>query len=129
MQQTIFDASRGNAMQACVATLLGCERLDEVPNFMESPAGFYESIDAFLRPRQTAFLKVDCTATGGKLHFACSPGTRCVVAGKSPRGDHKHCVVGAVGEDGKSLVLQHDPYPEGGGIAGAAVWAGFLVRM
>jgi hypothetical protein len=35
-QQTVFEHSKGNALQACVATMLSLETLDEVPNFIES---------------------------------------------------------------------------------------------
>ena len=33
--QTDFSPAKGNALQACVATMLSLETLDEVPNFIE----------------------------------------------------------------------------------------------
>ena len=34
--QTIFEHGKGNALQACMATMLSVETLDSVPNFIES---------------------------------------------------------------------------------------------
>ena len=35
-KQTVFEHGKGNALQACIATVLGVAELGEVPNFIES---------------------------------------------------------------------------------------------
>ena len=121
--QTEFSAGRGNALQACAASLL--ERpLDEVPNFITSD-DYWAAMLEDAAAHGLTLLKIPLA--DGRLPFACAPGTRCVARGGSPRGDHGHVVVASVGRDGRALELAHDPFPDGGGLAGAAAWAAFYV--
>ena len=121
--QTDFSPGRGNALQACAASLL--ERpLDEVPNFIASE-DYWAAMLEDAAAHGLTLLKIPLA--DGRLPFACAPGTRCVARGGSPRGDHGHVVVASVGRDGRALELAHDPFPDGGGLAGAAAWAAFYV--
>lgn len=119
--------SKGNALQACICTLLSIP-LSAAPNFIAQPEGYAQSLQAFLLSRGQAFIKVPLS--DGKLPFQCSPNTLCVHAAGSPRGNFKHCVVGAVATDGNSIELRHDPHPEGGGVViREDAWVGFVVSL
>eukprot|EP00512_Aurantiochytrium_limacinum_P006726 CAMPEP_0171513334 /NCGR_PEP_ID=MMETSP0959-20130129/2158_1 /TAXON_ID=87120 /ORGANISM="Aurantiochytrium limacinum, Strain ATCCMYA-1381" /LENGTH=131 /DNA_ID=CAMNT_0012051391 /DNA_START=49 /DNA_END=441 /DNA_ORIENTATION=+ len=112
--QTIFEGGKGNALQACVATVLKADSLSSVPNFMESGAEYMDKCNEFLGSNYPplAMVKVDLQQTEGRLPFPAAAGTRTIVAGKSPRGDFKHCCVYRVGKDGVSLEPCHDPHPD-----------------
>lgn len=121
--QTDFTANKGNALQACVASILGLP-LEEVPNFIEDPNGYERGINSFLEARSMGFIKLPLT-TPAELKYPCSAaGLYCIVAGMSPRGSHKHCVVCQVCND--KFVFVHDPHPDGNMIT-TMEWAGFLV--
>eukprot|EP01060_Flectonema_neradi_P038214 TRINITY_DN7963_c0_g1_i1.p1 TRINITY_DN7963_c0_g1~~TRINITY_DN7963_c0_g1_i1.p1 ORF type:complete len:145 (+),score=22.63 TRINITY_DN7963_c0_g1_i1:45-437(+) len=123
--QTETTAGSGNALQACIATMLNVESMDSVPNFIAAPEGYLVAIQSFLKSRNLMFLKVPLTAEG-ELPFPSGAG-QCVIAGKSPRGDHKHCVVGSTTTSSTKLTLVHDPYEGGNGLE-SHEWAGFLVH-
>jgi len=124
--QTNHTHGAGNALQACVATILGTAHLEDVPNATEDSRGYLVALTEFLACKQPAmgFVKVPCVE--GKLPLPMSSGIRCVFAGKSPRGEHRHCCVGIVLNDGVSIELSHDPHSEGLGIDGPALWVGFI---
>eukprot|EP00667_Euglena_gracilis_P029413 EG_transcript_38921 len=124
--QTDFSPGTGNALQACVATVLSLP-LADVPNFIAAP-DYLAALQEFLRPHRLAFLKVSLTPEG-RLLFPL-PGAQpvCLLTGKSPRGDHKHVVVAQV-VDGSSFQTLHDPHPDGRGLDGALAWAGFFVAL
>jgi len=105
----------GNALQAAVSTILGI-KLAETPNFIKEEGGYAISLQRFLDQASSglAFQKVGLV--NGRLPFGGLPGTRCVWAAGSPRGDFKHCVVGIISsEDPKVLTCWHDPHPDGTG--------------
>ena len=82
----------------------------------------------WLTARKLAFLKVPLA--DGRLTFCLQSGAaevHCIVAGPSPRGDFKHCVVARVTGSELTPTPIHDPHPEGGMLAGPAEWAGFFV--
>ena len=124
--QTETTAGSGNALQACVATFLQEESLDSVPNFIAAPEGYLTAIQEFLKPRNLMFLKVPLT-TNGELPFPSGSGL-CIIAGKSPRGDYKHCVVGKSNTGSTALSLLHDPFEGGTGLE-SNEWAGFFVSI
>ncbi|MEQ9365822.1 MAG: hypothetical protein RIF32_16385 [Leptospirales bacterium] len=122
--QTDFSAARGNALQACFASIFALA-LAEVPNFLKAAqaagTNYLEAIDVWLAPRSLGFLKVALsidsgargnggdqdrsgdqvpggarhTAGAGRLEFPTGPAL-CALAGPSPRGDFKHAVVARV---------------------------------
>ena len=122
--QTDTTPSHGNALQACVASLLGLE-MEAVPNFVAAPEGYWDAMLAHAATLGLSLLKVPLT--NGKLGFASNPSTRCLVRGDSPRGAHGHVVLAAVAPDGVSLQDVHDPHPAGGFLASPAAWAAFYV--
>jgi hypothetical protein len=91
--------SRGNCQQAATASLLGLE-LDEVPNFIEQPQGFWPSFWEFLSSRGLVALDLD-----GDKHFDCYH----LAYGPSERGV-SHAVVYRSGK------LAHDPHPSRAGL-------------
>lgn len=131
MFQTDFSAGRGNALQACVATVFE-QDLEAVPNFISilPPGTCLDAIDTWIAARGLAFLKVDLQKSENELSFPTGPAL-CVLAGPSPRGAFRHAVVARVAAVGRGLVsrfeIVHDPHPDGGGLAGPPVWAGFFV--
>jgi hypothetical protein len=133
-EQTILEAGRGNALQACVASALGVADLARVPNFVEQP-DYMAALNAFLEgyaPR-LALVKVDLSkaaqpeeGNAPRLPLPTAAGTLCILVGKSPRGEHKHCVLARVAPDGSTLHIEHDPFPLGGGLRAPYAWAGFF---
>ncbi|KAJ1444790.1 hypothetical protein M885DRAFT_13358 [Pelagophyceae sp. CCMP2097] len=95
--QDDFSAGNGNALQAAVATLEGLT-LGDVPNFVREPAGIegssvtwpgYEAeLTKWLAARHQGFVKIPLR--NDKFPLAASPGMRCIVRGRSPRGEHGH---------------------------------------
>ena len=122
--QTDTTPSHGNALQACVASLLGLE-MEAVPNFVAAPEGYWDAMMVHAATLGLSLLKVPLT--NGKLGFASNPSTRCIARGDSPRGAHGHVVLAAVAPDGVSLQDVHDPHPAGGFLASPAAWAAFYV--
>ena len=116
--QTILEAPHGNALQACVASLLGLP-MNDVPNFVEAE-DYWESLLTHAGTLGLTVLKIPLVA--GRLPFPSVPGTRCIARGESPRGTYGHVIVAIVGPDGLSLVPIHDPHPDGGFLAGPAAW-------
>jgi hypothetical protein len=126
--QTEF-GTKGNALQACFASLLG-RKMADIPNFIQED-DYMQAIQAYLRPRFLGFLKISFDEDAEKLPFKLD-GVPCVVAGKSPRGSHRHCCLGNVKTDSAGsckVFVSHDPHPDGTGIDSAPVWAGFLVSL
>eukprot|EP00658_Telonema_sp_P-2_P063217 TRINITY_DN51936_c0_g1_i2.p1 TRINITY_DN51936_c0_g1~~TRINITY_DN51936_c0_g1_i2.p1 ORF type:complete len:151 (+),score=37.89 TRINITY_DN51936_c0_g1_i2:148-600(+) len=133
--QTNFTPSAGNALQACVASIMQLP-LEAVPNFIEAPEGYLCAAQKFLGERGLCLLKVPLRegyeiefglGTDGEMAEEHAP--LCLVAGGSPRGDHKHVVVGRL--VGSRMEFMHDPHPEGGMLSenAAGAWAGFLVAL
>ena len=126
LKQTLLEPPHGNALQACVASILMRPDLSSVPNFAAEPDP-YSALREFLAPLGLGFTKVGCF--DGALEFAPvgEGGCWCVIAGPSPRGDHRHAVVGRA--RGKALVAEWDPHPDGRMLAGPAVWCGLFVAL
>lgn len=121
--QSHWEDGKGNALQACIASLLNLE-LESVPNFIDFP-DYLAAINEFLHPRGLAFLKVKLHS--GQLEFASASGIYCLVAGPSPRGSHRHIIVAQTSGPGFEPI--HDPFPEGGNLAGPPDWAGFIIPL
>eukprot|EP01063_Lacrimia_lanifica_P031487 TRINITY_DN51_c1_g2_i1.p3 TRINITY_DN51_c1_g2~~TRINITY_DN51_c1_g2_i1.p3 ORF type:complete len:137 (+),score=34.10 TRINITY_DN51_c1_g2_i1:385-795(+) len=127
VRQTDFSPGTGNALQACVATILDLD-LDAVPNFITAEGGYLAAINAFVATKGLAFWKLPIPQDG-PLPWVTSAGSSvpCVVAGKSPRGDFKHCVVGTiVGHDPAGITFAHDPHPDSTMIT-SKEWVGVFV--
>ena len=124
VDQTEFEANKGNALQACVASALNLT-LDKVPNFLADPNGYLAAINTFLAPRRLGFVKVPLK---DQKPFYASPGAHivCILTGKSPRGNHKHCVLARMETEGFELL--HDPHPSREMITDYE-WAGLFVAL
>ncbi len=100
--QTIFDAVKGNCLQASLASALEVS-LDEVPNFMErDDDDWYGALNGWLRKNYG--VQVVCVPAGDWV----PPGIH-LTGGMGARG-LEHVVVG---RDGAMI---HDPHPKNGGL-------------
>ena len=124
--QTEFTAEKGNALQACVASILRLP-LEEVPNFIAQPEGYWPAMLAHSAARGLSMIKLPLK--DGKLPFASIPGTLCILRGTSPRGPHGHVIVAVVDGDGVSISPVHDPHPESMYLSGPAEWAAFYAVL
>lgn len=121
--QTIFEANKGNALQACVSSIFGMS-MDDVPNFIEAD-NYADAIADFVYVNYgLTFVKI--IANKEDLDFSVKNETWILAAGKSPRGDFKHVVVSKIID--KKITLLHDPHPDGQGLVGAPNWIGFFVK-
>jgi hypothetical protein len=93
------ESSRGNCLQAATASLLGL-RLGDVPNFHESPEGFWQGFDAFVLKHGFVVLCTDYDPCLDAFYLACGP---------SPRGARHSCVY-------RRGILAWDPHPSRAGI-------------
>ena len=137
--QTDFSPGSGNALQACVASMVGVAGpLDAsgagggaVPNFIVDPRGYDAALGAWAEARGLRWAKVTLDAAGalpaGSLPAGVPRDALCVLRGKSPRGDHAHVVVAQLRE-GKPAAL-FDPHPDGTMLDGPGSWAGFLCPL
>jgi hypothetical protein len=123
--QTDFSAGKGNALQACIASILE-HPLDLVPNFIESPDGYHRAIHDYLS-KNGGHTLVKTLLPNGEMDFESFGEPLVLAAGKSPRGDHKHVMVGKI--IGKQIVMAHDPHPHGTGLDGKPQWVGFIVKL
>ena len=110
--QTELEPPHGNALQACVATVLGLE-LADVPNFAREQ-DLYVALREFLATRGLGFVKISVDAATSRVPFAPSAKqTLCLAAGSSPRGDHRHVVVAALDAHDTLPRFVFDPHPDG----------------
>ena len=122
--QTIFEAGKGNALQACIASIFD-KSLEETPNFL-SFKSYADAIADFVQVHKgLTFIKFNLPH--GALDFDVKHQPLVLAAGKSPRGNHKHVVVGKI--VGRKIELVHDPYPDGMGLEGSPIWIGFFVMI
>jgi hypothetical protein len=91
--------SRGNCQQAATASILGLE-LEDVPNFIEAPEGFWESFDQFVESRGFYGWLMEPQYAPDGLYLAYGP---------SARGVSHACVY----RDGH---LEWDPHPSRAGL-------------
>jgi hypothetical protein len=125
VRQTDFTPTKGNALQACIATILHVD-LDSVPNFIALPGpDIYQHVREFLARHGLGFIKIMLDEQGQMPFY---PGdVKCLVAGQSPRGSHRHVVV-AEFKQGK-LIHVFDPHPSDEFLSGVPLWVGLFVSM
>lgn len=119
VHQTDFTPEKGNALQACVASIFNLH-LTDVPNFIADRDGYWQAMLKHASRLGLGLIKVPLR--NGALPFVTSPGTHCILRGTSPRGSHGHVIVAKVGFDGLSLAPVHDPHPDGTFLEGAPEW-------
>ena len=123
VRQTDTSAGSGNALQACVASILNLP-LDQVPNFIHAPQGYETAIADFARERKVLARKVlmnDLHVQELDNEKVVPVGAWVILRGKSPRGSFGHVVVAQIERSKPSMQFKivHDPYP--GGEAGAGL--------
>ena len=99
--QTREGYPNGNCLQACIASVLEVS-LDDVPEIPPESADWVADLHTILAPY--GYYTVDITTDG------TIPQGWHLIAGKSPRGDFYHSVVGLDGE------MVHDPHLSGDGL-------------
>lgn len=105
--QDNFTPSKGNALQACVASLFD-QPLNRVPNFIILECGFLKGIQNFVGDSYVV-LKKDLNSNNTQV----DDGKLCILRGKSPRGDFAHVVIGRIVEgEVKKYKFIHDPHPD-----------------
>ena len=102
--QTDFTPGKGNALQACVASILGHE-LEKVPNFVTF-SDYNQAIKDYVNPKIVTKILLEIQS---KLIFD-HVGKFCILRGKSPRGDHGHVVIAKMQETG--FLMEWDPHPD-----------------
>lgn len=114
--QDDFSPGKGNALQACVASMFS-QSLSDVPNFVALQCGYEEGIRQYLQrnsdPGKTySYVKKKPWSVVGS-----DSNRLCILRGKSPRGDFGHVVVGRVlwevSKDQATFEMVHDPHPDG----------------
>lgn len=146
VHQTIIDQGKGNCLTAALASVFELP-IEDVPNFIKDfGAGYFEeAVNLWLRNKGYALLRVRLVTdkpddknkvrkgrmptTGDEIHFHSLPENMlCIAAGKSPRGEWYHSVVGTI-VDGHNFELLHDPHPDGTGLDGLPVSLEFFVPL
>ena len=106
--QDDFTASKGNALQAAVASIFD-KGLDEVPNFITMSCGYEQGIREYVKDYYNIEKRKIISAG------SCNDndlGKICILRGKSPRGNFGHVVVGKLTANGNFQMI-HDPHPDG----------------
>ncbi len=110
IDQTVFTVPGGNCFSACVASLLEIP-LSDVPYFMGDgpPDDSFDWFAPFLEwLRARGWWAIPLPVGNG-----WKPEGLCILSGKSPRGNHDHCVVA------RGLDIVHDPHPSRDGLMSA----------
>lgn len=138
--QDDFSPSRGNALQAAVASIFGLV-LQDVPNFIDAPEGYDASIRSFYQEIISDDEEDDRVGLCTKIQLEQSSSSDnnlyiekkakeegqddekdankldgfvdriCVLRGKSPRGNFGHVVVARYKKGGEFEMI-HDPHPQ-----------------
>ena len=107
--QTDTTAGSGNALQACVAALLGVP-LERVPNFITLPEGYEKGIREYVAPRLVR--KIPLSDATLSCLAQSDAGAVVLLRGGSPRGGHGHVVLARLQPTGAFEML-FDPHPDG----------------
>lgn len=103
--QDDFSPAKGNALQACIASLFHQE-LQNVPNFIALECGYIDGIQNYLKPHgYVAVKKKICDI------LEQDQGRLGILRGKSPRGSFGHVVVAKI-DSTTSFQMVHDPHPD-----------------
>jgi hypothetical protein len=104
VRQDDFSPGRGNALQACVASLFG-QPMKVVPNFVTLECGYQQGIEQYLQESKFRVVKKKIST-----EISEDEGKLCILRGKSPRGDFGHVVVARIVKGDFEMV--HDPHPD-----------------
>jgi hypothetical protein len=104
IRQDDFSPARGNALQACVASLFG-QALNDVPNFIALECGYQQGIEHHVQESKLNVIKKMCNEISKE-----DEGKLCILRGKSPRGDFGHVVIARIVKG--SFEMVHDPHPD-----------------
>jgi len=104
----------GDCFRTALASLLGCDRPDDVPHFAALPqAEWWGAVRDWLQRRGLDLVYVEIDQRAAVLDLWGPQGGLVLVGGPSPRGAFGHVVVGRW--DGS---ITWDPHPSRDGLAG-----------
>ena len=136
IHQTDTTAASGNALQACVASILHLE-LAAVPNFIQDKAvGYEQAIRNFVPQHGYTCRKVlfNATSKDDEENNKNDEGKICILRGQSPRGTFGHVVVAkkkkCPEENGSSQLsfdILWDPHPDGTGLDATVPYGWYMV--
>ena len=135
VKQTKFGPVEGNCFAACIASLLEVS-IEEV-NIDLASDKWFESLQAYLRPKNLYFLEVRLDVAKSYPLYAMD-GIYCVFSGKSPRkfdghDGTNHAVVGRINSEPDQLVIfsmVHDPHPDNTFLVDGSLWGlGFFIKL
>jgi hypothetical protein len=120
VKQTKFGPIEGNCFAACLASILELA-IEEVNCDLKSE-GWWENLQAWLRPKNLYFLEVTIEKGCANYPLYSLPGIMCIFCGKSPRqfgaeDNVNHCIVGIVNSNipnNEPVIFEnvHDPHPD-----------------
>ena len=122
--QTITTVPGGNCFSTCIASILEMD-LADVPNFCLDP-DWYRETTKWLNARGYTLFEIKITADTEWFH-AAHDGPFVIVSGQSPRGEHKHSIVGQLGFG--EIRYVHDPHPAGGWIVMDPEYIGLIIPL
>ena len=116
--QDDFSPGKGNALQACVASMFS-QSLSDVPNFVALQCGYEEGIRQYLQSNSGPGKTYSYVKKKPEDVVQSDSNRLCILRGKSPRGDFGHVVVARVLLEASTVPNQvtfemvHDPHPDG----------------
>jgi hypothetical protein len=104
------DYPLGDCQRTVFASLLGYDDVEMVPNFVEMDGEFVANIQNWLKENNLQYVEMTAESFEQSPFI---PTGYCAIAGKSPRGDYLHSVVGEVRINNSryELWFVHDPSP------------------
>jgi hypothetical protein len=126
IRQTIFGEGKGNCYATCLAMILGLE-LDDVPNIAGEvpPEEWWGELQKWLGKHGLSMMEIGLDVP---FKFFALEGTKCILSGKSPRGEFNHSVVGHFSEE-RGFCYEYDPHPSDAFLDGSVQSAGILVPL
>ena len=124
----------GDCVRTCMACILDVDKIEDVPNFMrDEEPHFIEYLTEWLENNNLEYMQMEIDDF---FNSPWMPKGYCLLAGKSPRGEWDHMVVGEIkavikeGQVYREIHFAHDtsPHHDGTYIDGDIKYVGFLQR-
>ena len=110
--QLFENNQNGDCFRTCIACLLDCDEVTDVPNFMENGADkLVESFEKWLDENKLVY--TEFTIESFEKHWEFLQNCYCVVVGKSKNhNDTLHAIIGEIKDQeggGRELMEYHNP--------------------
>lgn len=123
--QDDFSPSKGNALQACVASIFG-QPLADVPNFIALECGYLDGIQNYVDDNYTVRKTNLNSSSDDDDIMEKDVGKICILRGKSPRGNFGHVVVATI-KGSRLFEFIHDPHPDSNFLDPAEAFGWYIV--